>query len=348
MSLPDPAAPRKHSRFGLYAPFALLAVGVVVWSGLWVWAKGQTAARMDAAVADLDRAGYQVSWKTREIGGYPFRMDVTLSDVRVREPSGWGLESPRIEAEAYMHALGHWMIAAPGAVTFVRPEGGPVQVSGKVIHAALFDFANRPPSFDFEGVGLGFQPAPGARPFFLSAADRVEFHLRGAKDLDEGLVSLEVKNGKAQLSGLFARIAQNKPISIEWQASLTKMSAFAGDDWPSAVRHWADAGGKMQLRQGGVTAGDALIGAKAGDLTVGTDGRLRGSLDVTLRQAPRALTAMGQTGTIPPETAQAAADVAQAREGPDQAARITLDFQAGRTTLGPVAIGPAPKVYEAR
>lgn len=348
MSVPDPAPPRKPSRLALYAPFALLGVGIILWSAMWVWARGQAAAQMDTAVADLNRAGYQVSWKTREIGGYPFRMDVTLTDLSVREPSGWGLESPRIEAEAYMHALGHWMIAAPGAVTFIRPEGGPVQVSGKLIHASLFDFKNRPPSFDFEGVGLAFQPGPGAQPFFLSRADNVEFHLRGNKDLDEGLVALEVKNGKARLSGLFARIAGDKPISILWQASLTKMSAFEGSDWPSAVRNWIDAGGRMQLRQGGVTAGEALIGAQSGDLTVGADGRLRGTLNVTLRQAPRALTAMGQAGAIAPETAQAAADVAQAREGPDQAAHMTLDFQAGRTTLGPVAIGPAPKVYEAR
>ena len=348
MSVPDPAAPRKLSKLGLYGPFVLLLAGIAVWSGFWIWGRNQAAARMDTAVAELSRAGYQVSWKSREIGGYPFRMDVTLTDVRVREPSGWGLESPRIEAEAYMHAPGHWMIAAPETVTFVRPEGGPVQVSGKVIHAAAFNFADRPPSFDFEGVGLSFQPAPGAQPFFLSSADRVEFHLRGNRDLDEGLVALEVKNGKARLSGLFARIAGDKPISILWQATLTKMTAFTGNDWTSAVRRWTDAGGRMSLRQGGVTAGDALIGAQAGDLTAGPDGRLRGTLNVTLRQAPRALTVMGQSGAIAPESAQAAAEVAQAREGPDQVAHATLDFQAGRTTLGPVAIGPAPKVYEAR
>ena len=104
----------------------------------------------------------------------------------------------------------------------------------------------------------------------------------------------------------------------------------------------------MHVRQAGVTAGDALIGAQQGTLSVGSDGRLRGTLDVTLRQAPLALGAMGASGVLPPETAQAAADVTQAREGVDKTAHATLDFQAGRTTLGPVAIGPAPKVYEAR
>ncbi len=54
---------------------------------------------------------------------------------------------------------------------------------------------------------------------------------------------------------------------------------------------------------------------------------------------------MAEQGTIAPETAVAASAVAMARQGQDDMARATLTFQAGRTTLGPVAIGPAPKVF---
>jgi hypothetical protein len=347
MSLPDPASPRKFRRWGLYGPFLVLALAVAAWSAAWVWARGQARGRMDAVVADLAHAGYQIGWKERDIGGYPFRMDVTLTEATIRSPSGWALNAPRLEAEAYMHALGHWLVAAPDGITFVRPEAGPVTVTGKLIRASLTDFDKHPPSFDFEGVNLAFQPQPGAQPFSLSAADRVEFHLRAGPN-DEGGVFLRVDNGKARLSGLFARIAGDKPISIVWNATLTKMSAFSGENWPGAVRHWTEAGGQMQVRQAGVTAGDALIGATSGTLTVGSDGRLRGVLPVTLRRAPQALGAMGEQGVLPRDTAQAAADVAQAREGPDRSAQATLDFQAGRTTLGPVAIGPAPKVYDPR
>jgi hypothetical protein len=347
MSLPDPATPRKLSRWGLYGPFVLAIVLALAWSAGWVWARGQAQSRMDAAVADLAKAGYQIAWKERDIGGYPFRLDVTLTDAVMHEPSGWGLEAPDLEAEAYMHAPGHWMIAAPQGITFVRPQGGPVAVTGKLIHASLTDLAKRPPSLSFEGLGLNFQPGPGALPFFLSAADKVEFHLRAGPD-DEGGVFLTVDKGKARLSGLFARIAGDKPISIAWNSTLSKISAFSGDNWPDAVRHWSDAGGQMNVRQAGITAGDALIGASAATLTVGRDGRLRGELPVSVRQAPRALGAMGDQGLLPRETAQAAADVAQAREEAGQTAHITLNFQAGRTTLGPVGVGPAPKVYDPR
>jgi hypothetical protein len=53
---------------------------------------------------------------------------------------------------------------------------------------------------------------------------------------------------------------------------------------------------------------------------------------------------MGSTGTIPQDRADAAAAVASARQEGD-VARATLNFEAGQTTLGPVAIAPAPKVY---
>ncbi|MET0272877.1 MAG: DUF2125 domain-containing protein, partial [Phenylobacterium sp.] len=251
MSLHDLPPARKPRRLGLYIPFVLLLVAAAGWTGFWLWARGEARTRMDAAVADLRQAGYQLSWKERAIGGYPFRLNVTLTDARLREPSGWGLEAPTLEAQAFMHAPANWIVAAPQGLTFIRPIGGPVSVKGELIRASLSNFDKRPPSFSFEGVKLAFQPGAGAQPFALTAADRVEFHLRAGPD-DEGGVFTKVDNGKARLSGLFARIAGDKPISIVWNATLTKMSAFQGPDWPTAVRNWIDAGGQMTVRQGGI------------------------------------------------------------------------------------------------
>ena len=347
MSLHDLPSPRKPSRIGLYAPFILLVIAIIGWSGFWFWARGEAQARIDAGVADLQRAGYAVTWKERTLGGYPFRMDVTFTDFSARDPSGWALTTPLLEAEAFMHAPGHWMLATPQGLTFVRPVGGPVQVKAVNLRASLTNLDKRPPSFSFQGVKPTFEPAPGAQPFALASADLVEFHLRPGPD-DEGGVFVEVKNGKARLSGLLGRIAGDKPVSLTWNSTLSKMSAFGGPTWPEAVRRWTAAGGRMNVRSAGLTAGDALIGAKSGALSVGSDGRLNGALDVTLRQAPRALGVMADTGVIPQPNAEAARAVAQARQGAGEAATATITFQAGQTTLGPVAIGPAPKVYEVR
>ncbi len=345
MSLHDTPPARKPNRLGLYLPFILLVVAMLAWSVFWFWAKGETARRMDLAVAGFKAAGYEITWSRRTLGGYPFRMDIALTDARVREPAGWMLEAPRLEGEAFMQSRGHWMLAAPLGITFVRPVGGAVAVRGELIRASLGALDKRPPSFSFEGVKLTFTPAAGAQPFALAGADRVEFHLRAGPD-DEGGVFMTLKNGKAAAGGLLARIAGDKPVAVEWNSTLSKMSAFTGSDWPSAVRHWSAGGGQMTVRKAGFTAGDALVGASAGKLAAGSDGRLTGVLDVTLRQAPRALALMGEAGLIAPENAQAAAVVVEARQGGADTARATLNFEAGQTTLGPVAIAPAPRVYQ--
>ena len=102
---------------------------------------------------------------------------------------------------------------------------------------------------------MTFAPTPGAQPFALSAADKVEFHFRPGPD-DQAAVFFKVDAGVARLSGLFARIAGDKPISISWDSLLSKISAFKGANWPEAVRAWTTAGGRMTVRQAGITAGE--------------------------------------------------------------------------------------------
>src|ERR1700751_3747917 len=137
MSVHDPLAARKPRRLGLYLPFVLLVLAAVAWTVFWLWTRGEVQKRMDAEAAGLGRSGYQGSWSRRSLGGYPFRMAGGLTDAKVRDPPGWALQAPLLEGEAFLYAPGHWMLAAPQGLTFVRPVGGPVAVTGKVLHASL-------------------------------------------------------------------------------------------------------------------------------------------------------------------------------------------------------------------
>lgn len=346
MSVHDPVPPRKPNRWGLYVPFILAGALAAGWSGYWLYVRAEAAKQIDGQTAALRKTGYDIAWKERHIGGYPFRLNIEFTEVRIREPSGWALEVPRLETQAPAYALTNWLAAAPQGLTFVRPEGGPVEVKGRTIRASLTHPTEAPPHVSIEGEGLTFAPAAGAQPFALTAAKTVELHLRPSTRPDEAILRFRVVDGEARLAGVFARIAGDKPISMVWESELTRIAGFEGGDWPSAVRAWSVKGGTIKVLQAGVTAGEAVMGAQpGGQLTVGNDGRLRGSLAVNLRQAPEALSAMGQSGVIAPERAVAAAAVAQAREEAGELAKATITFEAGQTTLGPVAIGPAPKVY---
>ena len=346
MSLPEPAAPRKPPRLGLYLPFLILGVSVALWTVYWLYARHQVESRLDAAAAALTREGYPSAWTSREIGGYPFRLDVTWVEPRIRAPGGWALTAPRLEAEANAYAPTHWMIAAPAGMALTRPEGGPVIIGGKLIRASLSHIDARPPSFSFEGVDLTFHPAPGAQPFALSGAGRLEFHLRAGPD-DEGGVFVDLQGGKPAPGGLFARIAGDRLLTASWNSTLSKMSTFSGTDWPGAVRAWTRAGGSLNVRNGGITAGDVALSVAEGQLSAGSDGRLSGAVKVTLRQGPRAMAALADAGLVAPQAAQSATEVIQARQSGDSA-QAALTFLAGRTLLGPVSLGAAPKAYDPR
>ena len=336
--LPDHGRARNPRRWGLYGPFILLALVSLVWTVAWFRLSNEAAHRIDVAAAQYRQAGYQIDWKARQVGGYPFRLDVTFQGLRLRAPTGWGLDAPRLEAEAYVYALTHWLAAAPQGLTVVRPEDGPVDVHGKLIHMSFGDPAKHPPSLSIEGSALTFLPGPGARPFALAAADHLEFHLRPGPD-DQGAVFFKLLGGKAAPSGMFGRLAENEPVSLVFDALLTKASAL------KSARAWSAAGGAMQVRQFALNAGPASLSTAPGTLRLGADGRLEGSLGVTLRQGPQALGALSQAGAIPPEAAFSAASVLAVHTGPDDVATATLTFQGGEVALGPIPVAPSPRLF---
>ncbi|MFI4936372.1 MAG: DUF2125 domain-containing protein [Caulobacterales bacterium] len=334
---------RKPSRPGLYGPFVFAIVLGIVWSGVWVWLKGETERRLDAAASQLRAGGWKVAWATRQLGGYPFRLDVDFTGLTLAEPSGWALSAPQLKTEAYAYQPSRWIMVAPAGVTFTRPVGGPVSVGAQVLRASVSHWEQNPPRISVEGVGLTFAPAPGAKPFFVQSAQGLDLHTLAGPN-DQGAIYFGLDGARGQLPGLMGRIAEGGPINLTGDAIFSHASQVAGPDWPSAVRRWSRSGGALQVRQVTVQAGEALLDARTGLISVDDNGRLSGSITAALRQAPRALTAMSQAGAIRPEAAAQSAAALAASPGAD-AAHVTLDFQAGQTRLGPVTIGPAPKVF---
>jgi hypothetical protein len=343
-TLPDSDAPRKPRRWLLWGPWIAFAVVLVLGSGFWVVLRVNATKQMDAQAERLRAAGYDIAWGERRISGFPFRLQTVLTNVRLAEPSGWAVEAPELRAEAAVYKLGTWVAYAPQGISLTRPGSGTVRIEAKVLRASVSGMDRIPPRLSIEGQELTFIAPSGAKPYPLRSAKELQIHTRRGPD-DQAQIMFKLDGAQAELPALLGHIAQGKPIAIALDATYAKASTMTGADWPAAVQAWTDAGGKMTVRSATLTAGDAQLNAQGGALSVGFDGRLRGDLPVELREAPRALLAMGQTGAAAPEAAAAAAAVVAARQGDSPAARASITFEAGQATLGPVALGPAPRVY---
>lgn len=289
---------------------------VVGWTIGWFWLRGEAVQRMEAGVEQLRKDGYDVAWKERDIGGFPFRLDVTLKGARIAEPSGWAVSTDEIKAEAWIYKLDHWVAVLPKGLTISRPEGGPVIVGARALRASLAGFDQRPPRLSIEGADLTFTTPPGTKPYPIETAEGLQLHLRQGPN-DQGGILFRLDKAKLRLTGLPARVAQGKPVTLTWDLVLARMAAFDGSSWREAAMNWDRAGGVVTVREASIRGGDALLIAEGGPLRVGDDGRLEGELKAKLKDADSGIQALGGT----------------------------VEMSGGKAMLGPLEIGPSPRVF---
>jgi hypothetical protein len=342
--IPEPKAARKAPRrLWLITPYIVLVLLLGGWGVYWFVARTALESGMDARAESLRNAGYVVELGDRRIEGFPFRMKVHLGEARIAAPSGWAVSAPGLTGEAYLHDLDHWVLVAPQGISFTRPEGGGVSVRGEALRASLAGTSKAPWRIVLQGTKLVFTPDAGARPFSLASADRLEVYLKPMPTGADGAALLILQGGKATPSTILYRLAGQGAVTASLDARITHPEAFHGQDWGAAVRAWTAAGGVASDLEGVVSGGTASAHIKGGTLGAGTDGRLVGAVPLELTKAASALSALADAKAVDPGAASSAAAVAAAR-AQGQASTLNLVFQAGATTLGPVRIGPAPKV----
>lgn len=315
-ALPDPAGARKPPRrLWLLAPYAALAALMAAYGGYWFVAAQEFRAALERQGAALRAAGWTADWATPRLDGFPFRLRARFGTVRLIAPSGWGVGAPRLEAQAYLHTIGHWVLIAPAGLTFARPESGAVEVGGEAIRASVAGLRRTPWRVVVQGVKLTFRPAPGAAPLPLDRADLLELYLRPAPDGGgDAQALLRLEGGRAAPSTALQRLGGSGPISAMADVRVSR------------------AGGRAQVRRAALSGAQTTLQIGAGMLAPDPDGRLAGELPATLRQSPRALASLAE-------------EPLQATPRPGDSAALRLVFVGGAVKLGAIRLGPAPKLF---
>ena len=324
--MPEPvstAQPQTPRRFWLFAPYAAVLIALIAWTGVWFAEKITLEKALNARAAALTARGYASSFTLAGIDGWPFRLRVTLLAPRFGEPSGWSVSAPRIQAIAAAYDPGRWTLAAPDGLVLTRPGKGALNVSGRAIRASAGGMTSNAPRFSFEGLDLTLTPAPGGQPAAFSTASRVEAHLQPGPD-DQAALLIRVEGAVLRPDSALGRLAPGRPFGLMWDSRLSHLSALRGQTWPLAVRAWVQGGGFMRLAQGRISLGDVVLQGAGGPLVADADGRLSGSLPLTLEGG---------------ETSGLGGVASLVLHGP-----IPLRFEHGRASIGPLPLGPALKV----
>lgn len=358
-----PAPARRKSRAGLYAPFILLLIALAVWTGWWFWLAGQVRERFEAQVADLNRAGWTIQHARTDIGGWPFRVRVSTGQTRIAAPSGHAVGAPDLVAQANAFDPSKWVIVAPQGLTLTRAAKGDVAVAGQA-RMSLHGLTQRWPNIAIELIRPTFTAAPGAEPFPLAKAERIQLYMRphmapaGSPGADTSVdVLLDLVDGEGRPGGPVQAFAQNGKLTARIETVIERADRIRGADAAGIFAAWSRDGGRFSRVRGEITAGESRARLSSDLLLADADGRLQGDLAVDAVKPLPALIGLlrssGATGGLLDTPMGQAALSGMAGGGPTPAGappasedvRLSLSFRDGRSWLGPFALAPAPKLF---
>ncbi|MGH6992476.1 MAG: DUF2125 domain-containing protein, partial [Caulobacteraceae bacterium] len=273
--------------------------------------------RLDSARAALIRNGGRTDWSGERVFGYPFRLDLDLRTVEIEGPAGFGIASPRLAAEAFVFAPGHWVAVFPEGASVGLGPASTVKIA--TLRASLFELDRSPPRLSIQADGLAFARTQGTPTF--KAASAFHLHTRAQGD-GTGALFVELDDARLASGGILGAALAAQPLTIAADLSFDHAGALAGASWPAAVRAWSAAGGRLEVRQIALTAGSQALVIRGGSLGVGSDGAFEGVLAGRLVEASR---------------------VAAGAAGEGGAAILTLSK--GRLRLGPIDLAAAPRVF---
>ncbi len=343
------AQPRRRThRLGIFGPFLLVVIAFAAWSGYWFYVAHQIEGRVQSHQDALVQQGYKVSFDPWHVGGYPFRMFVQLNHVTIIAPSGRGLATPRLEAEANAYALDKWVLAAPQGLTLYRghTEGldlGTITVAGSSLKASFSGLTQPIYNVAIAGHGLTLTPSDTAHPFVFQTADSVEAYLRPTANItDSADFLLRVTGAHGQPQSLVGDLAPQKPLGLDVEGSLSHFSSFGGAAQGQAVTQWRNAGGQVSGFKAQMTAGDLNLFAKSDALTFDDNHRLSGRMNIEMSGSFQPLSVLAALHLISPENmtlAKPLIDMTLATQGTQ---KFPLDFKDGGAFIGPLKVSDAP------
>ncbi|KZM51132.1 DUF2125 domain-containing protein [Labrenzia sp. OB1] len=329
--------------------FLLAAVVLVTagWSAAWVYGRSVLADQLDLQLTRMAGAGLVVSCADLAIRGYPFRYEVSCTDMRSRDRDGTAASLGGLHAVALVYNPRHVIFEAKTPAALISPMTG---VSGNIA------WETGRASLKFRENALGELNAVVRKPEAaienavsagVFSAEKAEVHIREAPDLAgalDGYVSIDALK-LVSLPDLLDTVDLRGSIRIVGGTVL-----LAGADLATLVRmNGEDLPVRLDLLE--ASMGSSSV-SSSGEILVHGDGTLSGSVALTLGNATALLQSLKPL--FPPkdqtfallESFIGSLKTAQSADG---VALITLPVKIdrGAASVGFMPLGRIPALFPA-
>lgn len=351
----------------LIIPLGLVAVLIVAWTAWWFWLAQAVEERLDLAAENLRAQGWEIAYAQPAVSGWPFRVRLETAHVRLTAPSGHEIAAPELTAEANAYRPDHWVVAATDGLVLTRGDKGKVAVNAPVIRASASGLTRTFPNLALEIAEPVFTAHPGAEPFPLASAGRVEIYARAGQDTTPQDaaetdaaptaspaspasarnvdVLFRLIDGVGRAEGPIDFMSRGGLFTLQAETTVENFQGLSGPDAPTLMAAWTASGGRFTHVRGEMRAGDSAARLTSDVLHADEDGRLVGILRLSADRAAPALTGLARSDAVNRTAATGAAAAAGASEVLTGDVELAVEFRDGRAWMGPFNLAPAPELF---
>jgi hypothetical protein len=333
---------RYSSRFFLYAPvvmFGSLAAAVMVW---WWIAASALDKELDAANGREVVPGVKLSFSSKKIAGFPFRLDTLLENVRIEVTTTQGPLVWRTEHFA-SHALNY------GREQAIYEAAGRQEISWRDDDGTLHDFRFvagwlRASSIASHGTLVRFDLdiVEIASPDL--GAGRVQFHVRrdpAGDALDIAASGDTIKLGPSLQAGFGDTLSHMLLLGKLAPAHSFAPLLAGASDWRRATDDWRNRNGVFSVDQLDIKW-NKLRAAGRGDLALDPTHRLNGNIRLDIDGTKASVAGAAGNGKLANALDTIVAQDPKAAEG---TLPVSLTFKNGSANLGARPAGYLGPLY---
>lgn len=324
----------------------IVLVAATAWAGYWVFGATASQKTTESWLEARRSEGWQVEYSDLTVRGFPNRFDTTLTDLVLTDPdTGLSWSAPFFQVFALSYQPNHLIAAWPNTQSFATPYQK-ITVETDAMTASLKVHPNTQLALDSATVVVE-NARLSSTAGWKAAANSVNAAIRETVGIDQtydiGLEADTVTPGDAlrdllDADGSLPDIIEAVRVDLEVGFARNLDIRAIEQDRPDIT--------KLNIDSSSGTWGELQLRAK-GALNVDAQGRPTGEVAVNARNWREMLALAVNAGALPAEAAGAAElglGFLASLSGAENSLDAPLSFKDGRTYLGPIPIGEAPRL----